>query len=186
MELANNISAILILAVFFVILWVFYFWFYQQYRIDRTRQEIFALRDELFDFASAGNVSFDHRSYMMLRTTMNGMIRFAHRINLVTLLVITLLNAKNTGIKPFNILFKESLADLTPQVQEELIAYLWRMNEVVVKHLVKSSLILMAITCAFFLILPIFKGIGSLWQIIASNFPGISRLDNEAALRGLN
>ncbi len=59
---------------------VLYFWLYRDYRIDLFRQRLFALRDELFDLARSGAISFDDRAYGLLRSTLNGFIRFGHRL----------------------------------------------------------------------------------------------------------
>jgi hypothetical protein len=49
-------------------------------RIDLFRQQMFALRDDLFDFAADRNISFDDRAYVLLRELMNGFIRYAHNL----------------------------------------------------------------------------------------------------------
>jgi hypothetical protein len=41
---------------------------------------MFAIRDELFDYAASGKIAFDHPAYRLLRQSMNGMIRYGHRI----------------------------------------------------------------------------------------------------------
>jgi len=38
---------------------------------------MFALRDEMFDFAANGNISFNDPAYVLLRKSMNGFIRYA-------------------------------------------------------------------------------------------------------------
>jgi hypothetical protein len=55
-------------------------------RIDVFRQRMFAIRDELFDFASEGGVDFQHPAYQLLRNSMNGFIRYAHRLTFFQLL----------------------------------------------------------------------------------------------------
>lgn len=66
--------------------WIVLFWFYRDYSVDKFRQEMFALRDEMFDAANAGEIPFDHPSYRLLRSAMNGYIRFGHRLNLLSIL----------------------------------------------------------------------------------------------------
>jgi hypothetical protein len=61
-----------------LVLVVFRFWPAQ--REDMFRQQMFALRDELFDFATEGHVAFDHPAYILLRQLMNGFIRYAHNL----------------------------------------------------------------------------------------------------------
>jgi hypothetical protein len=53
--------------------------------VDWFRQDMFAVRDEIFDLAAKGELSFDDPVYGLLRTTMNGFIRFGHRVSLLTI-----------------------------------------------------------------------------------------------------
>lgn len=75
-ELSNLVPSILFLVVLSLI--VFKWW--PEQRIDHFRQRMFALRDELFDFAADGHVKFDERAYVLLRNLMNGTIRYAHNL----------------------------------------------------------------------------------------------------------
>ncbi|GEM_PF-2169952 len=78
-------------ALALLFLWAFVFWAWRGYRVDVFREKLFALRDELFDYASAGNISFDQPAYWMLRKTMNSAIRFAHVFTFTRLTVAILL-----------------------------------------------------------------------------------------------
>jgi hypothetical protein len=49
-------------------------------RLDAFRQRMFGIRDEMFDFAAAGNIPFDHPAYVLLRRQMNGFIRYGHQL----------------------------------------------------------------------------------------------------------
>ena len=71
-------------------LWVLYFLCWREYRIDAYRQRTFGVRDDLFDFAASGHISFDNPAYTTLRDLSNGMIRFAHRLTITRVLVIML------------------------------------------------------------------------------------------------
>lgn len=55
---------------------------FREYRVDRFRQRIFEVRDELFDYAAEGKISFDDPAYGALRGLLNSYIRFAHRLSL--------------------------------------------------------------------------------------------------------
>ena len=68
-------------------LWVLFFWHYREYRVDNFRQRLFAIRDELFDLGRAGVIAFDHPAYGVVRTLINGFIRFANRIGVLSLLL---------------------------------------------------------------------------------------------------
>jgi len=56
-------------------------------RLDIFRQNMFAVRDELFDYAMAGHIAFDHPAYVLLRKSMNGFIRYGHRLSLFQLMI---------------------------------------------------------------------------------------------------
>jgi hypothetical protein len=51
---------------------------------------MFALRDELFDYAAAGNVSFSDPAYNLLRKSMNGFIRYAHNLTFFRVVLVML------------------------------------------------------------------------------------------------
>lgn len=58
------------------VLWWLFYWPYRRYRVDKTRYDLFVIRDRLFDVAAEGAlVDFDHPAYGMTRTTLNGMLR---------------------------------------------------------------------------------------------------------------
>jgi hypothetical protein len=68
-------SCICVALIIFVL-----FKFWSEARLDAFRQKVFALRDELFDFAADGHISFDDPAYRLLRQSMNGKIRYAHQL----------------------------------------------------------------------------------------------------------
>ena len=63
-----------------ILLIVLLFKLWPTQRVDIFRQEMFQLRDELFDFAMQGEVGFDDPAYTLLRQLMNGFIRYAHNL----------------------------------------------------------------------------------------------------------
>lgn len=75
-ELGVAIQSLLSLIVLVIVL--FALWPAQ--RVDLFRQQMFALRDELFDFAAEGNISFEEPAYILLRKLMNGFIRYGHNL----------------------------------------------------------------------------------------------------------
>ncbi len=75
-ELNNIVQSILFLIV---LTFIIFKWWPEQ-RIDILRQRLFALRDELFDFAMDGYVRFDDPAYQLLRDLLNGTIRYAHNL----------------------------------------------------------------------------------------------------------
>lgn len=58
---------------------------YNQYKktmLEFYRMDIFELRDELFDYAAEGNISFDNESYQLVRTLLNGYLRYAENLDI--------------------------------------------------------------------------------------------------------
>jgi hypothetical protein len=76
--------------VFLIILIAVGFWLWPCVRLDSFRQNMFGLRDELFDYAASGRIAFDHPAYRLLRQSMNGFIRHAHRLTFFQVVMNTL------------------------------------------------------------------------------------------------
>ena len=74
-----SLCAIFTLIIFYACLRAYY--------LDVFRQKLFALRDELFDFAADGGIDFSDPAYLELRQDLNGLIRFAHKISMFRLLL---------------------------------------------------------------------------------------------------
>lgn len=54
---------------------------------DLARQAMFGRRDELFDMARRGELQFNSEQYRVLRAEINNMIRFAHELTWLRLLL---------------------------------------------------------------------------------------------------
>lgn len=180
MEFSNDISALFLFGLISIALWFLYFSLFQQYKVDKTRQELFAIRDEMFDFAAAGFLSFNHPAYIMLRHTMNGMIRVAHRINWYNTIIIVLFMSREIKKMDFGKRFKEAQSGLDSATMGKLDDYLERMNITVAMHIIKSSILLYIVLFVAKLLSFFLKGLGQLVQIIVSKFPGIAAIDNKA------
>ena len=87
---AMNINSILITYAELAALWWLFAWLYYDYRLDLLRFRLFLVRDQLFASAAEGKIGFDDPAYLMMRTTINGSLRFAHRLTLFKLLITSL------------------------------------------------------------------------------------------------
>lgn len=127
-------------------LWVILFWLYREYRVDRFRQEVFALRDELYDYALEGHISFEHKAYGQLRTAMNGFIRFGHRMNLLQAVLFVVLGRidKASSSNDFDDSWERALKDLDKETRDQMEEFRKKMNWILIQHLVASSPILVA------------------------------------------
>lgn len=112
---------------------VLFFWLYRWHRIDIFRQEMFYLRDALFDDAMNGLVPFSHPAYRELRVAMNGYIRFAHTLSVPQLLL--MLRLQSLAAQPERETLSEVLAratqSLDPQTKARLGEYQQKMHKLV-------------------------------------------------------
>jgi hypothetical protein len=137
-QLVNGIVSTLSLIGIVVLV----FWLYRGYRVDKFRQDMFALRDELFDFADSGAISFDDPAYGFLRRTMNGYIRFGHRLSLLHAVVFWTLSEPDSLRKPsesFDTQWNGVVNDVAPAVGEQLASFRSRMERLLIQHLVLNS-----------------------------------------------
>jgi len=67
--------------------WLVYGYVYKRVRLDVFREDLFTLRDDLFDYMRSHDLPYGTRAYGLLRSSINGMIRAADdgSFNLVTL-----------------------------------------------------------------------------------------------------
>lgn len=75
------------LALAIYILWANY---YRSLFCDKYRQKLFQIRDQLFNKAAEGEVSFDDPIYHSLRYIINGLIRYAHKISATSIFLMWL------------------------------------------------------------------------------------------------
>jgi hypothetical protein len=129
-------------------IWLLYCWFYRDYRVDLFRQRLFKLRDSLFDYAESGQVSFDHPAYGMLRSTLNGFIRFGHRFGFLQILIFVFRiradDLEAAGEMGFQAKWTTLTRDLPAPVREKLNGMLIEMHVIVTDQLVFTSPILLA------------------------------------------
>lgn len=117
------------------------FWRYREFQIDQFRQGMFELRAELFDFADMGNIAFDDRAYGALRSTINGFIRFGHRLTLWHLLSLVLMTniEEQKQTEPFDERWAKLMKPLDDAVRQQMEEYRARMERLVIKHLLFAA-----------------------------------------------
>jgi len=123
--------------------WLFHF-AYRQHCIDRTRQRLFAIRDNLF-FESADRRVLDHPAYKLTRQTLNGWIRFAHEVSLLEAiaLVIAMRRASTrTRVDDFSTKRRKALDGLSPQDRELFAETFTNAHAVLAAHIIQTSLVL--------------------------------------------
>jgi hypothetical protein len=117
------------------------FWLIPNYRLDLFRQEVFAVRDELFDYARAGNISFADPAYRLLRQSFNGFIRYAHRLTFYKV-VMTMIVWKVVGREPelvWTRRWTDAIASLDEKTRADLLKFHERLVFLIVRRLVFGS-----------------------------------------------
>ncbi len=126
-------------------IWCLYFFFYRDYRLDKVRQSLFALRDELFDLALDERIAFDDPAYKMLRDTINGMIQFGHRYGLCDVVLFDLFGRTQIAqdmATEYRQHWNAAIDQLTPEVRDELISIRRRAHVKILEQVVLTSFIL--------------------------------------------
>lgn len=127
-------------------LWWLWFFEFKELRLCKTRQQLFSIRDDLFNKASEGVISFDDRAYGITRTTLNGMIRFAHELSFLKMLAILIVakrNKQNPIVREYRTEWEDAFKSLENQAAQKAIAEAhMKMHLVILSHVISRSLIL--------------------------------------------
>ena len=88
MTVAEGIASILQWSINLGLACILICWCRRRYRVDALRDLLFVSRDELFDLALDGPLDFSDDAYVLLRQTINDLLRFSHKINLLRVLLV--------------------------------------------------------------------------------------------------
>jgi len=157
-------------------LWFLLFVCWRPYRVDAFRQSLFNLRHELFMYAAQGEITFDDKAYRELRRRINGMLRFAHRVNFLRLSFSVLLNS----ISPNPLLtgpsekWRKCLQNVpSGHVRDKLTNIHYRMGVLMVRHMLTGSLTLLLSLGIYVLALMIRRSVQRILEFITSTVPGL-------------
>lgn len=156
--------------------WLFVFLLWKDYCLDRFRESVFSLRDELFSYAADGNISFDHPAYTMLRGTMNVSLRYAHEFTLARLFLAIAVesNTRNSEI----VAWEAALKSLPPDTQTALTTTRSRFAIAVLEYMTLRSFLLYLLVLLARLV-DRFRTLAKRY-ILPQIVIGIERLESEA------
>ena len=141
---AQITADILMMSVVFSLASVIFFGLLPAYRVDCFRQQLFAIRDDLFDYAADGNISFTDPAYVILRQQMNALIRYGHHITLYRSIVTFIFGklSKPTANRPsWNAQWESALANIKDTaVRERMAGFRAKAEFASAKHLVTGSI----------------------------------------------
>jgi len=118
-----------------------YLWLYRDYRRDLLRTRLFEIRAELFDGARDGRIDFNHPAYGLLRSTLNGFLRYGHKVGAFRLVMTALfLDPKEMGeLYQFPSKWQKAVKSLDPETQEWLEGLRGRSHAALFKHFLATT-----------------------------------------------
>ncbi|HSS48163.1 MAG TPA: hypothetical protein VLX28_04385 [Thermoanaerobaculia bacterium] len=165
-------------------LWILFHWFYSSYRRDLLQNRLFELRQELFDYARTGAISFDDPAYGVLRTTINGFIRVGPRLSLTgVILFLCMIEEEDFDnmSEGYTARLQRLLAPLPPEAQKKLSGFKEKLNFTVLCHVIHTSVLAVAIMWPIMGIMRCLDGIRGLKPGIRLS---LDRFDNAALAIG--
>lgn len=156
---------------------------YNRYRVELLRDELFALRDAMYDDALDGKLSFESSAYGAGRAMFNGMIRFAHKISLLQFLCYSALVprvANEAAISRF-----EAVEGSWQAGDREIVrGYLVMANRCVVRHLMRSPFFLVTVLLPVVLFAFTRAGIDVVAFVMGRFASSLKSLDSQALGEG--
>lgn len=183
MNLADRVLLSTHTAIALLFLWIFVFVLWRGYCEDKLRQDVFALRDKLFDYAHTGAIGFEHPAYTVLRTRMNGLIRFAHRATWTHILLAFIFTRKSMAdsVSESNHRWEEALSQVQQtETRLKLREFHDQMQLLIAKHMMRSSLVLTPALAALVTLGLIGAVTVDLWKRLTNYMPGLGYLEVEA------
>lgn len=124
------------------VIWWFFAWIYNDYRVDLLRCRLFVLRDKLFEYAENGEIDFDDPAYRLTRTLLNGSLRFAHRLTFADVMIASRFHRKNPDSAPYHALLDQALHHLPLEQKKKIVDIHAELHIVTLSHIAHTSLML--------------------------------------------
>lgn len=173
-------------------LWILFFWLYRDYRLDYFRQQLFALRDELFNMADNEQIPFDSTAYSMLRSMINGTIQYGHRCGVLDVLCFSICTRGDEKsdelVAQFNQRWATACDEFDAPTRKQLRRIRTQVHLLIAEQVVFTSFILCVSLLAvlFWIALTVLKDatLRRLSRLLSTNSADrfMSRLDYSAAL----
>ena len=140
--------------------WWLFFIVQQDYWLDLTRQRLFLIRNKLYDAALEGRISFDDPAYTMTRTTLNGMLRFTHEVNIMYLISVFLAHKyvyKGRRSTDYQNQFDDAIKNLSMENRKLILRTIAESHITILRHIMSTSPILWPILKPLSIILAVFN-----------------------------
>ncbi|MEN3369704.1 MAG: hypothetical protein V7609_1847 [Verrucomicrobiota bacterium] len=122
-----------------ILLWIFWYYCWKPYTLDRFRQDLFDLRDDLFYGTANGKMPthFDSVFYRETREDLNKMIRFAHEAKLANAILMIVLDR---GVTPRALEKSKAARDALTEEERSILAWVdERQEQALTRYLMTSS-----------------------------------------------
>lgn len=141
-EITALIGGIVAAAIVFLVLYVAW----QQLVAEFLRQRLFEIRDSVFNLAAEEKIDFNSDAYRQFRNDLNTIIRYAHRITIPRILVLSLFTNSRTDTNEYFLSgsFKGTEVYKTMKMKEREI---WR--AVISSACIRSPILLLATPILF-------------------------------------
>lgn len=141
MNHVNEIATVLSSGLSLLGLAWLYFWLYRDYRRDLLRTRLFKLRADLFDAAREGRIDFNHPAYGLLRSTLNGFLRYGHRMGAFRLVMTALfVDAREMEeLYQFRSKWQKAVRSLDPEVRDWLESLRAQAHGALFSHLLATT-----------------------------------------------
>jgi hypothetical protein len=109
-----------------------------RYRLDAFRQSLFSLRNVLFNDALAGTMPFDHPAYRMTRDSINSLIRFAHHLNTIQLVLFLFVYRRHPEMylySNFDERLQKACRDLPKEAQERILFVRYQTRSMLLRYI---------------------------------------------------
>jgi hypothetical protein len=166
-----------------------FLWFigWRRYRLDVFRQNVFALRDELFDIAADGDIQFKDQAYGGLRRHLNATIRYGHRLNSTNVIAYQLFGPKlPVEFRSGYDVWRESVNQISDaDVRARLLNIHERLvYQIVLKIAVTSVLMLLTLGVMLSVMMAVVgaKQVVALVARLGEKFPGLNAIEEELDL----
>jgi hypothetical protein len=139
-----NLAVVTQSAILLAGVWIVLFWLWPAVRLDCFRQRMFEVRDELFDYAASGKIAFEHPAYRLLRQSMNGFIRYGHKVSFCQFIMTWLTWKAMEGSESFKWekKWQAALATLSNETRSDLLQFQQRSTAYVTERIVLGSPVL--------------------------------------------
>jgi hypothetical protein len=125
-----------------IFVWGVFYLSFRQFLLDNLRQNLFQIRDDVFDFAADGGIEFSDFCYRSLRDDINSLLLFADKLSFGRLIFAQVALKRNPEITSQIELWFKKIDHLSPLARKTLSEARLRVWWEIVYYMINRSIIL--------------------------------------------